>query len=253
MQYGIADYGMNVYEGGLFNLEDRLENLKKLGYNGIERLEANDTCEAVNRAIMFHRLGMDFVTCRGARLEQNIEWTSAFDKEYIWLTPGNESRNVDMETYLRRSRNFCAACAKYNIKAALHNHLGSRIQDQEELERFMEEVPNAMLLLDIGHLAGAGGDLFKTIEKYFDRIAAVHFKDIVIKDETIGLDNWHDRLRFCELGGGNRPGLVDWKGTAELLKKLHYNKWVLVEQDTHLREPLEDLKISINALKNIME
>ena len=55
MKYGIADYGMNVYEGGLFDLEERLANLKQLGYSGIERLEAADTCEAVNRAVTFHR------------------------------------------------------------------------------------------------------------------------------------------------------------------------------------------------------
>ena len=36
MKYGIADYGMNVYEGGLFDLEERLANLKQLGYSGIE-------------------------------------------------------------------------------------------------------------------------------------------------------------------------------------------------------------------------
>lgn len=253
MKYGIADYGMNVYEGGLFDLEERLANLKQLGYSGIERLEAADTCEAVNRAVTFHCAGMDFATCRGPRLEQNMEWSCAFGKDYIWLTPGDCGRDVEMDTFIRRSRNFCRACAKYGISAALHNHLGSRIENQEELDFFLKEVPEAKLLLDIGHLAAADGDVCATAGRYFDRLAAIHFKDIFVKDESIGLERWWERLRFCELGGGNRPGMIDWQGTARLLKEKNYTKWVLVEHDTHLREPLEDLKISITELKAIME
>lgn len=253
MKYGIADYGMNVYEGGLFDLEERLVNLKQLGYSGIERLEAADTCEAVNRAVTFHRTGMDFATCRGPRLEQNMEWSCAFGKDYIWLTPGDCGHDVEMDTFIRRSRNFCRVCAKYGISAALHNHLGSRIENQEELDFFLKEVPEAKLLLDIGHLAAAGGDVCATAGRHFDRLAAIHFKDVFVKDESIGLDRWWERLRFCELGGGNRPGMIDWQGTAWLLKRKNYTKWVLVEHDTHLREPLEDLKISITELKAIME
>ena len=139
MKYGIADYGMNVYEGGLFDLEERLVNLKQLGYSGIERLEAADTCEAVNRAVTFHRTGMDFATCRGPRLEQNMEWSCAFGKDYIWLTPGDCGHDVEMDTFIRRSRNFCRVCAKYGISAALHNHLGSRIENQEELDFFLKK------------------------------------------------------------------------------------------------------------------
>ena len=111
----------------------------------------------------------------------------------------------------------------------------------------------AKLLLDIGHLAAAGGDVCATAGRYFDRLAAIHFKDVFVKDESIGLERWWERLCFCELGGGNRPGMIDWQGAARLLKEKNYTKWVLVEHDTHLREPLEDLKISITELKAIME
>lgn len=254
MKYGVADYGMNVYEGGLFDLEERLAKLKTIGFSGIERLEANDLADAMNNAVTFHRLEMDFATVRGQNINQSLEWNCAFGRDYVWLTPGEgRRREVPFETYIRRANHFVEACKKYHLKAALHNHLGTLIENQEELDRFMKECPQAALLLDIGHLAAAGGDVCGTIERYYDRLAAVHFKDVFIKDEAIGLDNWSQRLRFCELGGGNRAGLVDWQGAAELLRKKNYRKWVLIEHDTHLREPLEDLKVSINRLKNIME
>lgn len=251
MKYGVADYGMNVWFGGNYDLEDRLLNLKKIGFNGIERLEAADAAEAVERAAVFHKLGMDFATVRISNPAQNIVYSSAFGKTYTWLTPGAVARDVDMDTFVRRSKAFCAACKKYNIQAAVHNHLGQVVESQEELDYFMKEVPDAFLLLDIGHLAGAGGDLMKSLEKYYDRISAVHFKDIFIKDEKAEV--WNQRLRFCELGGGNKPGMVDWQGVAEFLKKKNYDKWVLVEHDTHLRDPYVDLKVSVDHLKAIME
>lgn len=254
MKYGVADWGMNVYEGGLFDLEERLATLKKIGFNGLERLEACETMGAVRNASIFHRMGMDFATARGTKLEQNLEWSSAFGKEYVWLTPGETGRGkVSLDVFIRRARKFVEACRKYNLKAALHNHLGQVVERQEELDRFMEECPGAYLLLDIGHLACAGGDVCGTLERYYDRLAAIHFKDAFIKDESIGLDRWFERLRFCELGGGNKEGLVDWKGAAEILRKKHYDKWVLVEHDTHLNEPAQDLAVSLERLKNILE
>jgi sugar phosphate isomerase/epimerase len=194
-------------------------------------------------------MGMDFATCRGPNAETTLSFTAALGMEYIWHTPGDMSRNVDMDVFLRRSSRFVEAAARFGVKSALHNHLGIRIENQEELDEFMTRCPGAYLLLDIGHLHGAGGDVIGTVEKYFDRIAAVHFKDVFIKDASIGIDRWPERLRFCELGGGNCG--VPWQEAAGLLKKLGYNKWIFVEHDTHLRDPLEDLAVSLDALKKI--
>ena len=143
------------------------------------------------------------------------------------------------------------AAERFGLKAALHNHLGSRIESQQELEDFLKAVPGASLLLDVGHLAGAFGDNVEIIRKYYDRIVSVHFKDIFIKDASLGLDRWTERLRFCELGAGNAG--FDFAAAGEELKRHGYDKWVLIEHDTHLREPLTDLKVSADALKAIFK
>ncbi|MBO4649265.1 MAG: TIM barrel protein [Lentisphaeria bacterium] len=249
MKFGVADYGMNVWAGGSYDFEARLEDLRAIGYNGTERLECIDAADAMYKAAAYKRMGMDFATCRGPNPETTIRFSAALGLEYVWLAPGDATRKVSMETFLRRSKCFVAAAAKFGLKSALHNHLGSRIENQEELDLFMKECPGASLLLDIGHLYGAGGDVLGTIDKYFDRIAAVHFKDVFIKDANADLEHWSTRLRFCELGAGNCN--EPWKEAAELLKKRGYDKWVLVEHDTHLREPVTDLKISLDALKEI--
>ena len=34
MKFGVADFGMSVWDGGLFDLQGRLEGLKAIGYDG---------------------------------------------------------------------------------------------------------------------------------------------------------------------------------------------------------------------------
>lgn len=249
MKFGVADYGMTVWDGGYYDYQSRLEDLKSIGFDGTERLECIDASDAMEKAAVYRKMGMDFATCRGPNPETTIKYTAGLGKDYTWLVCGSATRDIPMDVFIRRSQRFIKAAAGYGLKAALHNHLGSRIENQDELDYFMQACPEAMLLLDIGHLFGAGGDLCRTIEKYFNRISAVHFEDVFIIDPAENLDNWSKRLRFCELGAGNCD--EPWEEAAKLLKKSGYNKWVFVEHDTHLRDPLLDLKVSINALKTI--
>lgn len=246
MKFGIADYGMNVWHGGLYDIEDRLESLKKIGYDGIERVEAVSASDALHKATLYRKLGMDFATCRGPNVQAGLEWTCGLGKEYVWLTPGSSARDVDFDTYIRRAKEFCRVAARFGIKAALHNHMDQRIENQTELERFMTECPDAWLLLDTGHLSAAGGNVIETVRKYHQRIAAIHLKDVRLtdgRDENGRAVKWS----FCELGAGN-DGLDNGAVMQELVS-FGFDGWVFIEHDLHLREPLEDLKISFDYLR----
>ena len=85
MKFGVADYGMNVWYGGLYDIEERLIALKSLGFNGTERLEAATEADAIHKAALYHKLGMDFSTCRGPNVQTNIQWSAALGKQYTWL------------------------------------------------------------------------------------------------------------------------------------------------------------------------
>ena len=247
-QIGVADYGMDVWFGGNLNLAQRLELLKSCGINGIEWLKGADMAEAVQNASLFHRMGMDFASCNMSSAELTMKCASAFGKKYVWITVPAR-RDIPFETYCRQANAFVEAAAYYGLKAALHNHLGTRVESQQELDDFMAAVPGAELLLDIAHLHAAGGDCVETVHKYNDRLAAVHFKDVFIKDESIGLDRWPARLRFCELNGGNCG--LPLEAIVKALREAHYGKWLLIEHDTHLRPPEIDLKKSADILKDL--
>ena len=247
---GVADYGMDVWYGGNLNLEQRLLLLKSCGIEGIEWLKGADMAEAVQNSALFHRLGMDFASCNMSSPELTMKCACAFGKDYVWITTPAR-RTVPFETYCRQANAFVEAAAYYGLKAALHNHLGTRVESPQELDDFMAAVPGAALLLDTAHLHAAGGDCVETVRKYHDRLAAVHFKDYFLKDESIGLDRWPERLRFCELGGGNAG--MDFAPIVRELRDHKYDKWVLIEHDTHLREPEIDLKKSADILKDLFQ
>lgn len=127
----------------------------------------------------------------------------------------------------------------------MHNHLGV-VETTEQIEEFMENCPGTGLLLDVGHLAAAGGDPLYITEKYFDRLYSVHIKYYTYLDKN-GAE-WWQRLRFCEPGAGelkesNREFLA-------LLQKKGYRGWILVEHDSHLRDPLEDLAVSREYIRS---
>ena len=244
MKFGIADYGMNVWDGGCFDLPERLMRLKGIGYQGLERLRAVSEADAVHKAGIFRRLGMDFATVGAPDVESSIWWTAAFSKGYVWTNVTGK----DFDTFCRQVNIQVASADHWGIRVGLHNHLGSLVESQEQLETFLARCPTCGLILDTAHLAAADGDPVEIVGKYGDRLVAIHLKDWLVTNPDIGLDRWPQRGRFCELGAGNIG--LDNAAVMKALVKVGYDGWVHVEHDTHLQDPIKDLEISRRYLRD---
>ena len=243
MKIGVADYGMNVWYGGCYDYENRLMDLKDIGYEGIEKLNVQNNSDLVNKSAKARKLGMDFGTVSAPTPELSIKWTSAMNKEYIWVStsPKNKKFNV----FCRQVNRQAEICKKWNISVALHNHMGTLVETQEQLESFLEKCPECMLVLDTAHLAAVQGVPEEIVRKYPDRIQTVHLKDWILKEPDA--ENWYERGRFCELGSGNID--LDNLSVMEALKDVGFDDWVFIEHDEHKQNPLKDLKISRDYLK----
>lgn len=244
MKIGVADYGMNVWDGGLFDIEHRLEGLKNIGYQGTERLHAPSPSSAVQRAAIYRRLGMDFALCLGPDEQSTIQWTAALGKQYVWTSVSGR----DFDTFCRQVNRQCEVCRRWNIRVGLHNHLGSFVESQAQLEDFLARCPDCDLILDTAHLAAADGDCMEIVKKYADRIVSLHLKDWLLTNPEVGLGHWPQRGRFCELGAGNIG--LDNAAVLKALVDSGYDAWVLVEQDTHLQDPLKDLAVSRQYIRD---
>lgn len=129
-----------------------------------------------------------------------------------------------------------------------HHHMGTVVQTEEEIDRFMETVDPELvfLLFDSGHLSFAGIDPEKVLKRYVNRVKHVHLKDI--REEMVKKSQ-NERWSFLK---GVREGVftvpgdgdVDFAPIFRILEDAGYEGWVVVEaeQDPAKANPLEYAK-----------
>jgi sugar phosphate isomerase/epimerase len=116
----------------------------------------------------------------------------------------------------------------YGVEAAIENvtdpFIVRRVKD---FKRFFREVHEDVgLALDIGH-ANIVGQLDGFLIDFPDRIIHIHAHD-----------NYGKRDQHLGIGYGN----VDWKKVASLLKRMRYDKIVIIESVKHLNKSIQKMR-----------
>lgn len=239
---GVADYGLLVWYGGYYDYNDRIDAVRLLGYHGIERIYPKSAEDALLAASNLKRKGMGFATVNHQDPELAMRWTAAMGGEYVWAQVHGGS---SFEDYLRQVRYQTEAAKKYGISVAVHNHLGQKVETQEQVETMLRECPDTKLLFDVGHLAVAGGDVEYIAKKYYDRIIAYHLKGWQ-KSDTPDHEQWSKRGYFTGLEKGDF--FVNNEAVFKHAVKRGFNGWIFIEHDTHKQDPMIDLKDSYNVM-----
>lgn len=145
---------------------------------------------------------------------------------------------------------------EYGISLTFHHHMGTVVQDADEVERLMNgtDPEYLSLLYDTGHFAYCGADPLEMVRKYKDRIKHVHLKDIrkevveQVKREELSF------LAGVRMGAFTVPGdgFIDFEPIFKVLEDNGYEGYMLVEaeQDPAKANPLE---YAIKARKYIAE
>lgn len=146
--------------------------------------------------------------------------------------------------------------AETDQKIVYHHHMGTGVQTEEEIDRLMANTDpeKVSLLLDTGHLTFAGVDPMVIADKYYDRIAHVHLKDIrpdvleQVKEEKMSF------LDGVRAGVFTIPGdgFVEIEPVVKKFADSDYEGWFVVEaeQDPAKANPLE---YALQARKYIKE
>ncbi|MCC7450584.1 MAG: TIM barrel protein [Anaerolineae bacterium] len=121
------------------------------------------------------------------------------------------------------------------LRTVFHHHIGTWVETPAETQRLLDMTNPAILGLcfDTGHWKFGGGDPVQGVRQFADRIWHVHFKDheprVAQQSREQGWDGPTSVGHgvFCELGKGD----VDFKGVLTALNTIHYNGWIVVEQD----------------------
>ena len=148
------------------------------------------------------------------------------------------------------------AADEYGICLTYHHHMGTVVQDEDEVERMMEETDKkyVSLLFDTGHFKYCGADPLKMVQKYADRIKHVHLKDIrpeiveKVKKENLSFLEGVRQGTFTIPG----DGCIDFEPVFRVLEENGYEGYMVVEaeQDPAKANPLE---YAIRARKYISE
>ncbi len=163
----------------------------------------------------------------------------------------------EMKAYAKKVTAFGEWCAAQGMPLSYHHHMAAVVETEAELDAFMAASgPGIPLLLDAGHLAFAGGDVLRAIDRHHARITHVHVKDIrrLVID---ALDRTRQSfLDAVALGAFTVPGdgSLDFGAIVQRFADYGYEGWFVVEaeQDPKKNPPLKMAEVGHRELMRVM-
>lgn len=140
------------------------------------------------------------------------------------------------------------------IRLCYHPHVATYVEAPHEIERLFELTDPELVRFgpDTGHLFFGGADPLELIDRYWDRVEALHIKDVrrevVEQARQEGLDYRQACARgvWTEIGSGD----IDFPSLFGTLRERDWSGWVIVETDhTRLATALESSRQSRRYLK----
>ena len=164
----------------------------------------------------------------------------------------------EIGAYGRKMTAFGEWCAEQGMPIAYHHHMGAAIETEAELDLFMKHSGASLpLLFDAGHMAFAGGDPLRVIDRHHTRISHVHTKDVrmgVIEQLDRSGESFLDAVvkgAFTVPGDGS----LDFAAIVQRLAEYGYEGWFVVEaeQDPKVNPPLDMAKKGHRELMRVMK
>lgn len=147
---------------------------------------------------------------------------------------------------------------EFGLRPVLHNHAGTCVEFEDEIEAILGALgPVALgLCIDTGHAVYAGIDPVDLFERHAARVEYLHLKDVdpqvLERARRTPLDFWGAIAAgvFCPVGRGS----VDFDALGKALMRRGFDGYATVEQDRDprsSREPLADVVASREYLERV--
>ena len=164
----------------------------------------------------------------------------------------------EVRSYARDLSEVAKWVAGQGMTLAFHHHMGTIIQDQDDIDWLMEySTVDLRLTFDTGHLVFGGGDIMRTLDTWGDRVAHVHFKDVrmpvVEKARTADLSFLDAVIEGAFTVPGDPEGTIDFQAVTDALYRMDYDGWIVVEaeQDPSKAPPYEYSKMGYDHIVEI--
>ena len=184
-------------------------------------------------------MGVDIVTLQGTRGRPEGDMTN------------DEAKKLNLERMIR----FATIAKKYGITTNVHPHVNTFFMFEDEVDYVMENSSPDVLSLapDTAHIAAAGANPVKMIEKYADRVKFIHLKDYKLGD-SVTSEGWVDSgvpimTCFHPLG----KGTVNFPAILDILDKAGYKGYLCIELDCPPDSNAESAKKNYDYLCSLVE
>ncbi|WP_135210428.1 myo-inosose-2 dehydratase [Vitreimonas flagellata] len=139
-------------------------------------------------------------------------------------------------------------------KFAYHHHLGTVVENQADMDAFIAATsPRVGFTLDTGHAALGGVKSLDIVEKFPERIAHVHCKDVRGPVHAEARRSGKSFLDGVLAGMFTVPGDggIDFAAVMQALKRMDYSGWIIIEaeQDPALANPRTYAELGLATLK----
>ena len=150
----------------------------------------------------------------------------------------------------------CAA--REGVKMGYHHHMGTIIESEADIDRFMAMAgPHTRLLLDTGHAYFGGADPEALALRYMDKVTHIHCKNIrrekmeEVRAKDLSFLEGVRRGTFTV--PGDQEGCIDFEPVLQIAADRGYQGWVVIEaeQDSARYNPLEYQALGLKTLKSI--
>jgi inosose dehydratase len=155
------------------------------------------------------------------------------------------------------------AVEEYGVRMGLHNHTDSLIENQAQVDRFLEGTDPRYVSCawDSAHLLLGGCDVQATYKKSIDRIVYTDFKDATLhpvsedyvapNGERYAGDSHQGRFynSVFELGRGE----IDFVALHRMLAERKYRGWINHDLDTIRVSIPESWRVSMNYITTVLD
>lgn len=201
----------------LSNIESILDTIAEAGYQGVEFAQRPDAIGVGNIDNLFRLLNVRNLAFLGfdtGALKERTEYCQQRRPHFMYLDP-TELGNM-------------ALAQKADFNLALHPRAFTSVRKLSHILSLPPDCTELQLLLDTAHLTIAGEDPVAAIALLQNRLAAIHLKDWTPDyGQSIHRYDWG----FTELG----KGIVNLKGAVQVLQRIGFAGWLVVEQDKSRR------------------
>jgi inosose dehydratase len=171
------------------------------------------------------------------------------------LTGYDERPELDDDqwrTLIETADRVAAVAAKHGLRTVLHPHVGSHVETEAEVERFVAD-SRMLLCLDTGHLLIGGADPVALARRHPRRIGHLHLKDVApelarqVRDGEITFTAAVGKGLFVPLGDGG----VDTESMLRSVRDAGYTGWYVLEQDIALSDDSPDDRPSRDTARSL--